>query len=59
MSEEGAIQVAEVMVPQVADREPQVLLGIGAKDLGRSALVFRLFGAEMNPATPHPILGAP
>jgi hypothetical protein len=48
-----------MVVPQVADREPQVLLGIGAKDLGRGALVLRLFSAEMNPATPHAILGAP
>ena len=48
-----------MVVPQVAHGEPQVLFGVGAEDFGRRALVLGLLGAEMNPAAPHPILGAP
>lgn len=48
-----------MMVPQIAHREPEILLGVGAENLGRGALVLGLLGAEMNSPAPHPILGAP
>lgn len=46
-----------MVVPQVAHGQPQVLLGDGAEDLGRGALVFGLLGAKMNPPAPHPVVG--
>jgi len=48
-----------MVVPQVAHGEPQLLLGVGAEDLGGGTLVLGLLGAKVNPAAPHPILGAP
>ena len=59
MLEQRAVQIAEVMVPQVPDREPQVLLRDGAEDFGRGPLVFGLLRAKQYPAAPHPVLGAP
>jgi hypothetical protein len=47
-----------MVVPQVPDRQPEVLLRDGAEDFGRGSLVFGLLGAEQDPAAPHPILGA-
>ncbi|HEY7685314.1 MAG TPA: hypothetical protein VH833_04320 [Gemmatimonadales bacterium] len=58
MLEQGAVQIAEVMVPQVPDRQPQVLFRDGAEDLGRGPLVFGLLRPKQNPAAPYPILGA-
>ena len=56
--EQRAIQIAEVMVPQVPDRQPQVLFRDGAEDLGRGPLVFGLLRPKQDPAAPHTILGA-
>lgn len=57
--EQRTIEIAQVVVTQVANGEPQVLLGDRAEDLGRGALVLGLLGAEMDPAAPHPIVGTP
>jgi hypothetical protein len=59
MLEQGAIQVAEMVLPQIPNREPEVGLGNRAEDFGRGALGFRVFGAEQDPAAPHPIVGPP
>jgi hypothetical protein len=58
MLEQRAVQIAEVMVPQVPDRQPEVLLRDGAEDLGRGPLVFGVLGAEQDPAAPDTVLGA-
>jgi hypothetical protein len=58
MLEQRAVQIAEVMVPQVPDRQPQVLFRDRAKDLGRGPLVFGLLRPEQDPAAPHTVLGA-
>ncbi len=58
MLEQRAVQIAEVMVPQVPDRQPQVLFRDGAEDLGRGPFVFGLFRPKQDPAAPHTILGA-
>lgn len=47
------------MVTQVAHGEPQILLGNRAENLSRGAFVLGLLGSEMDPAAPHPIVGAP
>ena len=48
-----------MVVTQVADGEPQVLLGSSAEDLRSGAFVFGLFGPEQNPPPPGPIFGVP
>jgi hypothetical protein len=55
--EQRTVQVAEVVVSEVADREPQVLLGEGAEDLGRRTLELGLFQPEQDPAAPGTVLG--
>ena len=57
--EQRSIQVSEVVIPQIADREPQVLLGGRAEDLRRGALVLGLFGPEQDAPPPSPIFGMP
>ena len=58
MLEQRAVQIAEVMVAQVPDRQPEVLLRDRTEDLGRSPLVFGVLGAKQDPAAPHTVLGA-
>lgn len=48
-----------MVVSQIADREPQVLLGIRAEDLRGRALVLGLFGPEQDPSPPGPVFGVP
>ena len=57
MLEQGAVQVAEMVVAEVADGEPEVLLGQGAEDLRRGPLVLGVFEAEQDAAAPRPVLG--
>jgi hypothetical protein len=57
MLEQGAVQIAEMMVAEIADGEPQVLLGKGAKDLRRGPLVLGVFETEQNATAPRPVLG--
>jgi len=58
MLEQRAVQIAEVMVAQVPDRQPEVLLRDRTEDLGRGPLVFGLLRPKQDPAAPHTILGA-
>ena len=48
-----------MVIPQIADREPQVLLGCGAEDLRGGALVLGLFGPEQDTPPPGPVFGMP
>jgi len=48
-----------MVVSQIADGEPQVLLRCRAKDLRRSALMLGLFGPEEDAPPPSPIFGMP
>ena len=48
-----------MVVSQIADGEPQVLLGSRAEDLRRGALVLGLFGPEQNTPPPRPVFGMP
>lgn len=57
--EQRSIQVSQVVIPQIADREPQVLLGRRAEDLRCGALVLGLFCPEQNAPPPGPIFGMP
>src|SRR5205807_1440646 len=56
--EEGPIQIAQVVVAQVAHRLPQVRLRRGAEDLGRRALRLGVGSPEQDPAPPHAVLAA-
>ena len=58
MLEQRSVQIAEMMVPQVPDRQPEVLLRDGAEDFGRGPLVFGVLSAEQDPAAPDTVLGA-
>src|SRR5207302_5301296 len=57
-SKQRAVQIAQVVVPQVADRLPQVLLRRGAEDLGGGALSLGVRRAEQHAPAPDPVLGA-
>ena len=57
MLEQGAVQIAEMVVAEVADGEPEVLLGKGAEDLRRGPLVLGVFEAEQDAPAPRPVLG--
>ena len=48
-----------MVIPQIADGEPQVLLGGRAEDLRRGTLVLGLFGPEQDAPPPGPIFGMP
>src|SRR5438552_4732395 len=52
------IQIAQVMVAQVADGLPQIRLRRGAEDLGRRALRLGVRRPEQDPAPPHSVLAA-
>src|SRR6267143_2559464 len=45
------------MIPEVADRLPQVRLRRGAEDLGGGGLGLGVGGAEQHAPTPNPVLG--
>src|SRR5205814_6764318 len=56
--EQRPIQIAQVMVAQVAYRLPQVRLRRGAEDLGRRPLSLGVRRPEQDPAPPHTVLAA-
>jgi len=58
MLEQRAVQIAQVVVAQVPDRQPEVLLRNRAEDFGRGPLVFGVLRAEQDPAAPDTVLGA-
>jgi hypothetical protein len=45
-----------MVVPQVAHRQPEVLLGEGAEDLRRGPLMLGVFQPEQDATAPSPIL---
>src|SRR6266545_4442881 len=57
-SEKGAVQVAQVMIPQVPHRLPQIRLGGRAEDLRRGPLRLRALGAEQDATPPDGVFGA-
>src|ERR1051325_8397342 len=56
--EQRPIQIAQVMVAQVADGLPQIRLRRGAEDLGRRALRLGVRRPEQDPAPPHAVVAA-
>jgi hypothetical protein len=54
--EQGAVQIAEMVIAEVANGEPEVLLGKGAEDLRRRPLVLGVFETEQDATAPRPIL---
>lgn len=48
-----------MVIPQVADGQPQVLLGRRAEDLRSGTLMLGLFGPEQDAPPPRPVLGMP
>src|SRR5207247_10908845 len=55
--EQRAVKIAEVMIPQVAHRLPQVRLRRGAEDLRGGALRLGVRRAEQDPPAPDSVLG--
>lgn len=55
-SKQGAVQIAEVMIPKIADGEPEVLLGERAEDFRSGPLVLGVFQTEKNATPPSPVL---
>ena len=55
--EQGAVQVPQVMIPQVPYRLPEIGFGGGAEDLGRRALVLGIRRPEMDTPPPRPVVG--
>src|SRR5437762_2224857 len=55
--EQRPVEIAEVMIPQVAHRLPQVRLRRGAEDLRGGALRLGVRRAEQDPPAPHSVLG--
>src|SRR5258708_19144256 len=47
-----------MMVAQIAHRLPQILLALGAEDLGGGALVLGIGSPEENPAPPTGVVGS-
>jgi len=54
--EQGAVEIAEVMIPEVANGKPEVLLGERTEDLRRGPLVFGVFQPEQDATAPGPVL---
>src|SRR5213083_646673 len=55
--EQRAVEIAEVMIPQVAHRLPQVRLRRGTEDLRGGALRLGVRRAEQDPPAPDSVLG--
>src|SRR5437667_181978 len=55
--EQRPVEIAEVMIPQVAHRLPQVRLRRGAEDLRGGALRLGVRRAEQDPPAPDSVLG--
>src|SRR2546426_4988383 len=55
--EQRAVEIAEVMIPQVAHRLPQVRLRRGAENLRGGALRLGVRRAEQDPPAPDSVLG--
>ena len=57
--EQGAVEVPQVMIPQVPHRLPEIRLAHGAENLSRGAFVLSVLGPEENPTPPGAILRPP
>ncbi|HMJ59431.1 MAG TPA: hypothetical protein VK467_09850, partial [Gemmatimonadales bacterium] len=57
-SKQGAVEIAKVVVAQIADRLPQVGFRRRAEDFGCGALGLGAFRSEQHAPAPNPVLGA-
>jgi hypothetical protein len=54
--EQRAVEIAEVMIPEVTNGKPEVLLGERTEDLRRGPLMFGVFQPEQDATAPSPVL---
>ncbi|HWZ29445.1 MAG TPA: hypothetical protein VNX15_12830, partial [Gemmatimonadales bacterium] len=55
--EQRAVEVPQVMIPQVPHRLPEIRFIGGAEDLRRGPLVLGVRGAEQDAPAPSPVFG--
>lgn len=55
--QQRAVKITQMVVSQVPNGEPQILLGGGAEDLGGGALMLGLFRPKQDAPAPRAVLG--